>query len=71
LRLFDIRRWRTAETVMGNTLYGAPEANPATMNPITYISNWQINKFDPSRDYLWPIPRTEIDQVGLEQNPNW
>lgn len=70
-RLFDIRRWRTAETVMGKTLFGAPEANPATMNPIKYLTNWQINKFDPARDYLWPIPRTEIDQIGLEQNPGW
>jgi hypothetical protein len=70
-RLFDIRRWRIAETVLGQPLYGAPESNPETMNPITYLTNWQINSFDPSRDYLWPIPRTEIDQIGLEQNPGW
>lgn len=70
-RLFDIRRWKTAEIVMNKTLYGAPEANPATMNPITYITGWQVNVFNPARDYLWPIPQEEIDKIGIEQNPNW
>ena len=70
-RLFDIRRWKIAENVVGKTLYGSPESNPAFMNPIKYRTNWQINVFDPSRDYLWPIPRTEVDQIGLKQNPGW
>jgi len=73
LRLYDIRRWKTAETVMNKVLYGAPKSNPAFMNPITYITNWQINKFDPARDYLFPIPQTEVDKnpTGLKQNPGW
>lgn len=71
LRLFDIRRWRIAEDVMNRTPYGSPEANPATMDPITYKTGWQVNVFDPARDYLWPIPQTEIDKIGLKQNPNW
>lgn len=30
-----------------------------------------IRKFDESRQYLWPIPTTEIQVSGLDQNPNY
>jgi len=69
-RMFDIRRWKVAETVIPGSVYG-----------ITYLDNGQlktieipsyIKKFDKSRDYLWPIPRNErILNPNLGQNPNW
>jgi hypothetical protein len=69
LRLFDIRRWKTAEDVMPGQSYG-----------ISYIDeNGQEQKipadnriFDPARDYLWPIPLKELDlNPGLGQNPGY
>lgn len=72
LRLMDIRRWGIAETVMNETLFGAPMANPATVSPIEYRKGWQINIFNPNKDYLWPIPQNAINlNPGLTQNPGW
>ncbi len=69
-RLFDIRRWKIAETVMVGPVYG-----------ITYVSNGQLvtvqsvafnRVFDKSRHYLWPIPQKETNlNANLGQNPNW
>jgi hypothetical protein len=56
----DIRRWKIAEVVMN-----AP------------IKTWQNNiietrKFNPARDYWWPIAQKELDlNSKLEQNPNY
>lgn len=70
LRLFDIRRWKIAETVMNGPVYG-----------ITYVNNGQLvtvqsaafnRVFDKSRHYLWPIPQRETNlNPNLTQNPNW
>ncbi|HWV70943.1 MAG TPA: RagB/SusD family nutrient uptake outer membrane protein [Pseudosphingobacterium sp.] len=30
-----------------------------------------VRKFDPSRQYLWPIPTNEVLTSGLKQNPNY
>ena len=69
-RLFDIRRWKIAETVMVGPVYG-----------ITYVSNGQLvtvqsvafnRVFDKTRHYLWPIPQKETNlNKNLTQNPNW
>ncbi len=56
----DIRRWKTAEIVLNATIY-----------------NWkgaalETRKFNPARDYWWPIPQTQRDlNPNLEQNPNY
>ncbi len=56
----DIRRWKTAEEVNNGAIYNSDG------EIIDYRS------FDPDRDYLWPIPATEIQENGqLEQNPGW
>ncbi len=71
LRYFDIRRWRTAETVV-----------PGTVSGITYSDNNSVVKtielqsfqkvFNKNRDYLWPVPQREIElNPNLGQNPNW
>lgn len=56
----DIRRWKTAETVMNA--------------PVYTWENLEIETrvFNPSRDYWWPIPQTELDlNPNLEQNPGY
>ncbi|MEO8109354.1 MAG: RagB/SusD family nutrient uptake outer membrane protein [Ginsengibacter sp.] len=56
----DIRRWKIAETVMNAPIY-------------TYDKNIiETRKFDPARDYFWPIPQTELDlNPALSQNPGY
>lgn len=57
---FDIRRWGIAEEVMN-----APIRNHAG-NVI------ETRSFNPDRDYIWPIPHTQIDlNPALEQNPGY
>lgn len=45
----DIRRWKTAEDVMNATIYTWDNT------PI------ETRRFDPSKDYWWPIPQSELD----------
>ena len=59
LRVFDIRRWRTAETVLNGSLTGIG-------GPV------DKRTFNPGRDYLWPVPQRERDlNPNLGQNPGW
>ncbi len=54
----DIRRWKTAEKVMNTQIY--------TWNNKAI----ETRKFNPSRDYWWPIPLEERDlNPMLDQNP--
>ncbi len=56
----DIRRWKTAEVVM----------NATALNYKGEVV--QTRKFNPQRDYLWPIhEETIIDNPALEQNPGY
>jgi hypothetical protein len=67
LRIFDIRRWRTAEVVLNAHPHGAKFANGNT----EYILLGQ-RSFNPGRDYLWPVPQSEKDiNPNLGQNPNY
>ena len=59
LRVFDIRRWRTAETVLNGALTGV--AGPV-----------DTRAFNAGRHYLWPVPQRERDiNPNLGQNPGW
>jgi hypothetical protein len=70
LRLADIRRWRIAEDVMPGKVYGIDYID-ASGKKVTAVSA-DTRKFDPNRDYLWPIPQTERDlNPNLEQNPGY
>lgn len=94
LRLFDIRRWKLAETVMNMPLLGRmkrsyPDIAPRIDKYATpYYEGIPIaqqgestdfkmrlvdrRKFDPERDYLWPIPYIErLTNPLLVQNPNY
>jgi hypothetical protein len=87
-RLFDIRRWKIAEKVMVGPRYGrsrttwltaAPQLDENSTPDYSNVANAGVMRvvenmvFNPDRDYLWPIPNTEIQTTkGLvTQNKNW
>ncbi|MEO3405660.1 RagB/SusD family nutrient uptake outer membrane protein [Mucilaginibacter sp. CAU 1740] len=71
LHLFDIRRWKTAETVMTGPVYGITYSDAT--NKLVTVQVVSFNRvFDKSRHYLWPIPQKETNlNPNLKQNPNW
>ncbi len=86
-RLSDIRRWKIAEQVMNGPFYGRIQRGllasaPAIDNNGTpnysnvpnkdQLRVIEVRKFNPDRDYLWPIPNIEIvTNSNLVQNPNY
>ncbi len=71
LRLFDIRRWKIAETVVPGPVYGI--TYKAANGTLTTVQAVGVNRtFDKSRHYLWPIPQKERNLTPtLTQNPGW
>jgi hypothetical protein len=72
LRIFDIRRWKIAETVLNTQVKGI--AIPGNELPKDANGNIIVESrvFDPGKHYLWPIPQLERDQnSNLQQNPGW
>lgn len=71
LRLFDIRRWKIAATVMPMpAVTGIDYINAAGLR-ITAAQPASARAF-PTRAYLWPIPQTELDlNPNLHQNPGF
>ncbi|MFC6997099.1 RagB/SusD family nutrient uptake outer membrane protein [Rufibacter roseus] len=68
-RIFDIRRWEIAEDVLNGWAHGAQFGPAAVDNGYIRVNQ---RTFDPSKHYLWPIPRTERAlNPNLSQNPNW
>lgn len=63
LRIYDIRRWKIAPVVMNGPVYGK--------NGYGDLFKVEDRKFNPARDYLFPIPSTEIDLTKMEQNPGY
>ncbi|MDB5012231.1 MAG: RagB/SusD family protein [Daejeonella sp.] len=69
LRIFDIRRWKTAEVVLNGWAHGA-KFGPASEDNGYIRAN--LRTFDKSKHYLWPIPRDERNlNPNLSQNPGW
>lgn len=87
LRLFDIHRWGIAEEVMNGPVLGriptdylsnAPKINEFGTPDYDNVDNAdqmdvvERRHFDPARDYLWPIPRIDLEtNYLLEQNPGY
>ena len=88
LRLQDIRRWQIADKAMDGPLYGRPQKPYSYKdqgtpvfddNGIPDYSSYadklrviEVRSFNADRDYLWPIPQSEIDvNDQLEQNPGY
>lgn len=69
LRIFDIRRWETAETVLTQTGRGAKFDKSS--GSYDYIK-LPAGNFNRNRDYLWAIPRKErLLNPNLTQNPGY
>ena len=71
LRIFDIRRWKIAATVMpAASVMGIDYINAAGTK-ITAAQPASARAF-PARAYLWPIPQSERDlNPSLSQNPGY
>lgn len=70
LRTDDIRRWKESEIVMNGYAHGAQFSGDASTD--NGFIRAQKRQFNPSRDYLWPIPANELGlDKNLTQNPNY
>ncbi|WP_228384129.1 RagB/SusD family nutrient uptake outer membrane protein [Sphingobacteruim zhuxiongii] len=80
----DIIRWKLAEHALTQTLLGAKYnatdwvgADIKNLNlnadQILIVEDKSTRRFDPSKDYLYPVPLNEISLSGgaVVQNPNW
>ncbi|TKC59988.1 RagB/SusD family nutrient uptake outer membrane protein [Pedobacter hiemivivus] len=69
LRVFDIRRWKTAETVLTQQPRGAKfDKSSGTYDYIKLPAG----SFSRNRDYLWAVPRKErLLNPNLSQNPGY
>nr|WP_293833986.1 RagB/SusD family nutrient uptake outer membrane protein [uncultured Arsenicibacter sp.] len=69
--LIDIRRWKTAETVLPGPVYGI--TYKGTDGKLATVQVVGINRvFDKTRHYLWPVPQRERNLTpSLSQNPGW
>lgn len=83
-RYDDLIRWKTAEVLMPQDLLGAkfiaadwPNTNPSSLNlnanGILVVEPAANRRFDPAKNYLYPVPFNEITLSGgsVTQNPNW
>ncbi|HEY0272112.1 MAG TPA: RagB/SusD family nutrient uptake outer membrane protein, partial [Chitinophaga sp.] len=68
-RIFDLRRWKTAEKVLNGWAHGARFGDPSIDNGYIRVTQ---RTFNAQKHYLWPVPRDEraLDP-NLGQNPNW
>lgn len=63
---FDVKRWRVAHT--DDPIFGLNY----TELDFRLVTEWYTKVFREDRDYLWPIPGSEMDiNPELDQNPNW
>ena len=70
-RLYDIRRWRIAETVIPGTVKGMTYENAVGALVTVELSGY-IKEFKANQHYLWPIPYRELTlNPNLKQNPNY
>ena len=66
-RLFDIRRWKTIETVLNGNPHGAKFAADNTQYIVL-----DSRSFNPNRDYLFAVPQSQRDiNPNLTQNPGY
>lgn len=71
-RLFDIRRWKIAETVMPGPAYGILNNYDPSRGDYGKHVLVETRYFNVNRDYLWAIPQNEVDlDKSLVQNPGW
>jgi SusD family/Starch-binding associating with outer membrane len=78
LRWYDIQRWQIGDQVMNGQVTGSLQGSVSqtdgsvTLTPGSAIKVGTPRVFDPAKNYLWPIPQTEIDlNKNLVQNPKY
>jgi hypothetical protein len=70
LRLYDMNRWKIGEEKAG-LVQGMFYQEEGSSEWKIWNSGFQ-RRFDPSRDYLWPIPQAEVEiNEAIGQNPNY
>lgn len=70
LRLYDIRRWRTAEHIIPGNVYGISYFQDGSYHTVEVAAFEKV--FNPQRDYFWPVPQRELElSPDLTQNPDW
>lgn len=68
-RIHDLRRWKTAETVLNIYPHGAQYGDPSIDDGYIRLDKRSFNK---DRDYLWAVPQKEKDiNPSLGQNPGY
>ncbi|MDQ2665486.1 MAG: RagB/SusD family nutrient uptake outer membrane protein [Gemmatimonadota bacterium] len=72
LRLFDLRRWKIAAAVLPTpAVTGIDYINAAGVN-VTATQSASARAFTAPKNYLWPIPQSELDlNPTLKQNPGY
>ncbi|MDB5023610.1 MAG: SusD/RagB family lipoprotein [Mucilaginibacter sp.] len=76
LRFFDVKRWDLGPSVLPGPLYGSREG---TVDPVSGQVTWaagyiklEDRQFNPVRNYLLPIPQSEMDSnPAMTQNPGY
>lgn len=76
LRWFDVKRWKIGKEVMAKPVMGARLGKvDAATGKLTLTGDHvkaEDRSFDETKNYLWPIPQSEIDiNKNLRQNPNY
>ena len=71
-RFFDVRRWKIAEITDNKNAMGV-NVTKNTDGSFTYDYSLLVEErhFFPDRNYLFPIPKYELDKVKLGQNPGY
>ncbi|HEY4197720.1 MAG TPA: RagB/SusD family nutrient uptake outer membrane protein [Mucilaginibacter sp.] len=70
-RIFDVRRWKIAAQTENQPLQAVTITKTGSTFTYSY-SNLQTRVFDPAKNYLWPIPRYEMNKNPLlTQNPGY
>ncbi|MES2277095.1 MAG: RagB/SusD family nutrient uptake outer membrane protein [Bacteroidota bacterium] len=68
---YDIMRWKTAESLFSQPIYGMQVTTVAGKLVYTRVQVRKI-KFNAAKNYLQPIPQAVIDQnPKMTQNPNY
>lgn len=80
-RYWDLLRWKTAEVelikpILGNfffkTEFGTATTVKLTSDNFILVQEASFRKFDPAKNYLWPLPVNELGlNPALKQTPGW
>jgi hypothetical protein len=75
LRFFDIQRWKIGAQAMNGPAYGAKVGTVNSSTGAYTITGAPLsleNRVFADKNYLWPIPQSEIDlDKNLKQNPGY